>query len=263
MRTHWLILLSCLLASASRAAAPVDLLVQPVEFGALIGAQCYHALSSAVVSSPFSIPGGTNGTLQVVALSLPNGARVDVDGSASGPAGSVSVAVQIEVDVAIPDVGDAMTPLFASLDHWDHLGAQWRLARATLVVGRISPSCVTTEATPTSSFLGAIGAAPGATASSGFRQFASYANLASMASPVRATEPHSFIAGDTVRLPLLLSLEFQYSGSADGFLDSINVELRTAPPTLGSGDVNGDRKVDLLDVTFLRRRLAGLPGGLP
>ena len=70
----------------------------------------------------------------------------------------------------------------------------------------------------------------------------------------------SFVPGDTITITWQIDDSVVLTSAATGSFDrSYSLLFRTVAPTLGSGDVNGDGSVDILDVSLTRRALAGLP----
>ena len=68
------------------------------------------------------------------------------------------------------------------------------------------------------------------------------------------------IAGDGVSFTLRIALTRLIDpGETGTFQDSFKLQLLVPPPAIGTGDINGDFLFDVVDVTILRRLLAGLP----
>ena len=68
------------------------------------------------------------------------------------------------------------------------------------------------------------------------------------------------MAGDTIRLTVVINGQRNIDeGQTSSFLKTRRFRLLTRTPAIGSGDMNGDSEVNIVDVTILRRLLAGLP----
>jgi hypothetical protein len=201
-----------------------------------------------------SLAGG--GTISASLSIGANAATASISGTSSSDF-SGDVYMQIEVDVHVPDLGQATTPVFVSLEDVV-TPAFGHLERISLEGAKMIPPCGTEDvlARPSSTLLGRqVGAA---TDGRGADDFAFYGKYL-LPEILHMVQPHEFLAGDTVHLPIVAHALVTNPGGA--FSGSFRVAFRTAAITLGSGDVNGDGGVNVLDVTLLRRAIAGLPPG--
>jgi hypothetical protein len=221
-------------------------------------AQCSAVgVSSASLATNISGVPGLNGAIDVSASLLPTEALISFSGSGSGAAGQIGFTVYFEVETQVPEIGDAMTPVYLSLEDLTETGSGWSADRLTVGPRRQAgdlgcPHAL--EAAVDSMFLGST-VGPSTESS-----YATYSPLNfGPAWAARRTDPLELIAGDTVVIPFSFSVTLAFAGSTGAFSDSVRIAFRTAPTTIGNGDVNGDAQVNVLDTTLIRRAIAGAP----
>jgi len=192
------------------------------------------------------------GLLQVDGSLLPTEVIVNFSGTGSGVAGEVYFRVFFEVEAQIPEIGDAMTPAFVSLEQLTVSGPSWSV-RSVYSDGHRLPVCSPYsndgEAPDSEIFGSRLGNKD---------TYGSYQPDVEAWSE-RTTNPLFLLAGDTVRIPIAVGVALYYSGSPGSFSNSVRFALRIAPTTIGNGDVNGDAQVNVLDTTLIRRAIAGFP----
>jgi hypothetical protein len=201
-----------------------------------------QGVSSASLSGPFSIS-GWQGQATVTVDVVDDRIDFSISGQITQAPSSGSFGLgpdaTLVLEIAVPEVGGPLTPIF-----WNVTDVVWQssvlafgcaealmsfdpsstVAGGTIPGLRVADVCVSPPSDPKAGWL----VVPG---------------------------------GDTIRVP-----EFNVGASAGSvgqqtgpFSGSFSVRFRTSAPTLGTGDVNGDSTVDVLDVTLIRRGLAGLP----
>jgi len=248
--------LAVLIPAVGFAAPPVPLPVQPVSTRIRIESTCSPAgVSSASLSSPITAVPGLTGTLQVDASLLPSEALVTFSGSGTGSLGSVYFDVFFEADALIPQIGDAMTPVFASLEDLTESGSLWSVRSIGAAGSRLPavPSCspYTNKAAPDSTLLGSpLGDAWG--------YYSAY-DLDLGPWPARTTNPLHLLPGETAHIPIKVAFQLQHAAGSGSFSDSVRLVFRSTPTTIANGDVNGDAQVNVLDTTLIRRAIAGFP----
>jgi hypothetical protein len=212
------------------------------------------SLSSAITSGPIN-----DGSIQLSVSLAATEALITLSGSGIGAAADVYVHVFAEVDAAIPQIGDAMTPVFLSLEELTESGARWSVRSIAVTPARLppGPACPvpSVRATPHSAQLGSpVGDASG---------YYSLYDVELGPWPARTTNPLHLLPGETVRIPIEITIQLAHaqsvSGSGDTFSDSAKLVFRVSPTTIGNGDVNGDAQVNVVDTTLIRRALAGFP----
>ncbi len=238
------------------AAPPVALSTQAVSTRIRFETTCSAAgVSSASLSSPIALVPGLTGTLQVDASLLATEALITFSGSGTGAAAGVSFHVFLEVDAPIPQIGDAMTPVFVSLEDLTVSGSTWAVRSIGATGARLPavPACPLDEdrAAPTSTLLGSpLGDAWG---------YYSFHDVEIGAWPARTTNPLHLLPGETARIPIQVTFQLWHDAGSGSFSDSVRLAFRTSPTTIGNGDVNGDAQVNIVDTTLIRRALAGFP----
>jgi hypothetical protein len=198
---------------------------------------------------------GLTGALQVNASLLPTEALITFSGSATGPAASVYFRVFLEVDAPIPQIGDAMTPVFVSLEDLTVSGSTWSVRSIGATGARLpaAPACSPYEdrAAPDSTLLGGpLGDAWG---------YYSFHDVELGAWPARTTNPVHLLPGETARIPIEVVVQLWHAAGSGSFSNSVRLAFRTSPTTIGNGDVNGDAQVNIVDTTLIRRAIAGFP----
>ena len=198
---------------------------------------------------------GLTGTLQVDASLLPSEALITFSGSGTGSLGSVYFDVFFEADALIPQIGDAMTPVFASLEDLTESGSLWSVRSIGAAGSRLPavPSCspYTNKAAPDSTLLGSpLGDAWG--------YYSAY-DLDLGPWPARTTNPLHLLPGETAHIPIKVAFQLQHAAGSGSFSDSVRLVFRSTPTTIANGDVNGDAQVNVLDTTLIRRAIAGFP----
>jgi len=153
-----------------------------------------------------------------------------------------ATSAEVEVEFDVPDIGDAVTPVFFSFANVTSSGV-WQPPQITAGVSAFSAF--------TSSQLGEIILPEG---------FAYPYVAAIRLGPQPFSSFLSLPPGDVVRFRTRIQLNHHQSPPLvlGAFAASAELVLRVPTPTIGTGDVNGDRNLDLLDVTLIRRALAGL-----
>ena len=195
------------------------------------------------------------GTVQVDVTLAPTEALIAFSGSGNGNAADVYFHVFLEVDAPIPQIGDATTPVFVSLEDLSVSGATWSVRSIGATPARLpaTPACPlqSDRATPTSSQLPSpLGDAWG---------YYSFHDLELGPWPARTTNPVHLLPGETARIPIEVTVQLAHTAGTGTFTDSVKLVFRTSPTTIGNGDVNGDAQVNVVDTTILRRALAGFP----
>ena len=243
-------------AARALADAPIALTVTPVSSRIRVDATCSAAgvaaasLNAAVNSTP-----GMTAQLQIDSALSGSQALVTVSGSGSGGAGTAYIDVFLEVDVDVPRVGDALTPVFVSLGTLSTTGALWSLRYAAIYGSRLAPvpDCSFTEsAAPSSTQLGL-----GNQLGDPFNPYALFGG--NLPAGEKVTRPVPLLAGDTVRIPLQLYIQLAHDPGTGAVTASVPVSFSATPVTIGNGDVNGDSLVNVLDTTLIRRAIAGFP----
>jgi hypothetical protein len=228
----------------------VPLPIRPVSISLTISAPgnfLATGTSSATTSGSFSDPYGNRGSVSATVTTLADRSRVEASGvvSTSGGAASLDVYADLEVEFDVPDIGDAVTPVFFSLTNVTTSGG-WLLPQLQAA---------------TLDFFSTFNSS----------QFGGFILAEAHPNPILAgfntfwvwQQPFSSFlslpAGDVVRFRTRIRLQQGQPAPMEGpFTTSAELVFRVPTPTIGTGDVNGDRFVDLLDSTLLRRRLAGL-----
>ena len=253
----WVALLIDCLGSRADALQFVPLTVSPVRAGVFLlelgGTQaCSDGPSSASLIQGFSGP-SVSGTAQVSVTTSTNGYSVHVTGSANGSAGqSVALFAFAEFDIAVPELGDAMTPVVVSLEDVSRTESGMAIDGISVWGQKlVAAGCQAYEIGGLSTQLGAgIGPIYGE----------ALASIRYGSGPmITSVVPPSYPAGDTVRIHLAAILEPTLTAASGTFDESFRVAFRTSAPAIGNGDLNGDRSVDIVDSAILRRKLAGLP----
>jgi hypothetical protein len=245
----WLALCTALLLAApslARAITLVPLTMTPVSVtvsSGTLGLPSVPGAASGSASGSYSV-GGWQG--QATFTATVSGDRIDFvmsgDASQAPPADPLYLSPQatVVVDVAIPNVGGPLTPIF-----WDVIDLDFTSTTFTF-------GCAAASSEPRAA----------STVAGGRLEIpSSPAEVCIPPDPAGSSVGWSVLpAGDTIRLEFTIwpnaASAVQQPGS---FAGSFGVRLRASAPTIGTADVNGDSVVDVLDVTLIRRGLAGLP----
>lgn len=189
-------------------------------------------VSAASVSGVLSV-GGTfigqfDGDLSVAADHI----LLDVSGASiqTDAASDLRFLGTVIYEIDVPDLGGAMTPVFCDAVEVLSVLGVWQ-KQSDLLGGSLW-----------SASLGDVFAGQQLACST---EFGFLANL-----PARDT------MRVTAQMNYAVSLQVGQTGA---FLETLRYDLLTFPPAIGMGDLNGDSLVDQVDVTILRRTLAGLP----
>jgi len=179
------------------------------------------------------------------------GVQLHVNGFGTGGPGSTMTAeAYADVDVAVPQIGDAMTPLLVSIDGLTKSGSGWSIDTISVTPGTLdTATCQESDRSPHSAQLNV-------DLEGNLDGFSSYGETPTTTS---SAVVDSYPAGDTVRLHLEIFVSLSLQSSLGSFDDSFTVTVKSSAPAIGNGDMNGDHAVDILDATILRRQIAGLP----
>lgn len=250
MTYRWLLAapVALLLAVPSMAGAIdlVPLTLTPVSVAISTGSlnlPSVPGVSDASASGSFST-GGWQG--QATFLAAVAGSQINFtmsgDASQAPPAGALYLNPQVTVvvDVAIPGVGGPLTPIF------------WDVIDLNFVSGAFTFGCAAASSEPRAASTDAGGR---------LEIPSSPAEVCIPPDPAGNSVGWAVLPGDdTVRLEFTIWPNATSSGQNPGsFAGNFSVRFRASAPTLGTADVNGDGAVDVLDVTLIRRGLAGLP----
>jgi hypothetical protein len=202
---------------------------------------------SASIQQPYSTPDGFTGQFDATVTINSDRLTVDFSGSKIQDPNALrdrllSLVGTVVLEFDVPDIGLPLTPLFLG---WD--------TKLLQDVGWYSDERIPSAQVLASESLKVFGGefVPNATTIRGWGY---------VTNPVRLAQ---FVSSDTIRLSVWFSVGKRIdAGTLGSFLNSFELRFRTVAPMLGSGDVNGDGSVDILDVSLMRRALAGLPVAL-
>ncbi len=243
-----------LLPARAFADAPLPLTITPVSARIKVDAACSAVgVDAASLNATVNSTPGMTAQLQIDAAVSGSQALVTVTGTGSGGQGTAYIDVFLVVDVAVPRVGDALTPVFVSLGNLSASGALWSLRYAAVYGSRLAPvpDCSFTEsAAPSSTQLGTQLGDP-------FNPYALFGG--NLPAGQRVSRPVPLLAGDTVQIPLQLYIQLAHDAGTGSVDASVPVLFTVTPTTIGNGDVNGDSLVNVLDTTLIRRAIAGFP----
>jgi hypothetical protein len=149
---------------------------------------------------------------------------------------------ELAVDVVVPEVGGPLTPIFWSVTDFEFQGSSQTVP------------CV----------VASVDAAVSSTIAGADLELQNGAVQALQCPSVQPANQAGFVlvpSGDTLRITrFVISSSTESIGQQVGtWSASFSIRFRTSAVTIGTGDVNGDGLVDVLDVTLIRRALAGLP----
>lgn len=196
--------------------------------------------SAAVVDQPFSVSpfdGVVTGVVTVEADSIVVVANAANTRTIVG--GSAEVTATVVIDMVVPELGGSTTPIAFDVETIAEAWTEWAppTVNASLPNSKFH-SLSTNQTMVSGNFVAGWSAATG----SGGGSFA------------------LLPAGDTIQLTLSISQGSDVpSGVIGGFESSYRIRFRTRQPTIGTGDINGDGSFNVVDVTILRRILAGDP----
>jgi hypothetical protein len=188
---------------------------------------------------------------------LPSEGLITFSGSGSGAASESWFSVLFEMEVQVPEIGDAIVPVYITIDDLVETGSNWSVRQIAVFPRRHSSGPVCTYAREAGFDSLFLGSPLGPQIESTITLYARSEFV--VPGPARRTTPIQLIAGDTVVIPLEVSIGVAFAGSSGSFSDSVRIAFRTAPTTIGNGDVNGDAQVNVLDTTLIRRAIAGAP----
>jgi hypothetical protein len=251
---HWLhlLLLSAFVLSPRIAAADlVPLAIQPLSVSVTAGGTTANGTSTATALGPFSDGSGNLGAVTATITIVADRILIELEGVLSVVGTStpqIGASAEVTFDFVVPDVGDALTPIFIDFSNLAESGtwmpARLRAAGVSSVEGVYSSisssqlgALVLPEAWPAATYAALEGAL-----------------VQPLASFVSLPTGHSIRA----RIGMYFNRSAAVPASTGAFATTAELRLRAPTPTIGTGDVNGDRFVDLLDSTLLRRRLAGV-----
>ncbi len=172
---------------------------------------------------------------------------VTLSGFATAPLFQLYLSARINAQ--IPVLGGPISPVYIGVDAISESGSA-RLTQIPVTYYSFPETCSDTplHSLPESTLLG-VGA--------GETNFTA-AHYSNTGTPERWLVPAAFPAGDYVLFSLYVPITVELVGGSL-FDDSFKITFRTTTPAIGSGDMNGDHSVNILDSTLLRRLLAGLP----
>ena len=159
----------------------------------------------------------------------------------SGAVTGLDFKVDVTLGILVPDVGDAVTPVYSDFEN--------------LVIGGIMTEALEAEASIVEVSSGLLGDMI-------FRASSPFPNpFVFLGESIQGIDPVQMTllpGGDSVQISLHLTGSWLIAGLG-AYSSSGEFRFQTATPTIGTGDMNGDSNVDILDSTILRRLLAGLP----
>lgn len=258
------LLLVAILAPSAYGVEPAPVTIVPTSIRVGLSSPEESATCGAIGTSSASInttfgPGSTmTGQLQGTASIAGNDLVIDLSGFAAGGPGEIKVQVQWIFEFDVPNLGDATSPTYLVIRQPLETGSGWRIKQIMTTPTAISPATCPGPNLggldlPTSTMLGV---------SLGYFLDSFTANYSNEGPPylvTNKTTPSVFPAGDRVVVSLVVDVRIELTSALGSFDDTVTLSLLSLTSAMGSGDLDGNGAVNIVDSTILRQRLAGFP----